>query len=77
MKSSPGGGGAGHSDNDVVHMHDQRNVQKGLFFEAKRDMRLGVKMCLLLRKSRHSTIHVPQKACLGLNFGAKSCEILI
>ena len=48
-----GGGLGGHSNNSVVHMHDQRNVKKGLFFEAKRDSResrLGVKMCLFLRK---------------------------
>ena len=37
----------------AVHMHDQRNTKKGLFFEAKRDLhesRLGVKMYLFLRK---------------------------
>ena len=43
----------GHSNYGAVHMHDQRNTKKGLFFEAKCDShesRLGVKMCLFLRK---------------------------
>ena len=42
-----------HLNNSVVHMHDQRNVTKGLFFEAERnsrELRLGVKMCLFMRK---------------------------
>ena len=73
----------GHSNNSVVHMCDQRNMKKGLFFEAGRDSRLGVKMCLFLRKSvlldsikgafrghfSNSTEHVLQKACLGVNLG--------
>ena len=27
----------GHSNNSVVHMRDQKNAKKGLFFEAERD----------------------------------------
>ena len=45
----------GHLNNSFVHMRDQRNVKEGLFkfFEAKCNSceeRLGVKMCLFLRK---------------------------
>ena len=38
------------SNNSVVHMHDQKNMKKGLFFEAERESHLGVKLCLFLRK---------------------------
>ena len=44
---------ASNSNKSVVNMRNQRNGKKGLFFEAKRDLResrLGVKMCLFLRK---------------------------
>ena len=47
--------GGRHWNTSIVHMRDQRNVKKGLFFETKRDSResrLGVKMCLFSRKSR-------------------------
>ena len=37
-ESLPPGGG-GHWNNSVVHIHDQRNSIKGLFFEAKCDSR--------------------------------------
>ena len=46
------GGGGGHS-NTVVHMRDQRNAKKGLFFETEpdsQDSRLGVKIYLFSRK---------------------------
>ena len=33
-----GVGGRGHSNKSVVHMQDQRNAKKGLFFEAKCDL---------------------------------------
>ena len=34
------------SNKSVVHMRDQRNATKGLFFEANDSSRLGVKMCM-------------------------------
>ena len=45
--------GGDHLNNSVVHMRDQRNAKKGLFVEAEHDLpksRLGVEMCLFLRK---------------------------
>ena len=58
----------GHSNNSVVHMHDQRNRKKGLFFEARRDShesRLGVKMYLFSRKR---VLMDSMKRCLGVIF---------
>ena len=54
-----------HLNNSVVHMRDQRNAKKGLFFEADRDWResgLGVKMCLFMRKR---ILLDSIKGCLG------------
>ena len=42
-----------HLNDSVVHMRNQRNAKKGLFFEAEhdsRESRLGVKMCLFMTK---------------------------
>ena len=75
-------------------MHDQRNTKKWLFFEAQRDQResrLGVKMCLFLRKrvildSTKGRLGVifqippnmsPQKSLFRGKFERKSCKILI
>ena len=49
-------GGGEHSNNSVVHMRDQRNTKKGLYFKTGRDLResrLVVKVCLFLRKRVH------------------------
>ena len=64
-------------------MYDQRNVKKGLFFEAKWDScesRLGIKMRLFLRKESFYILlgvifqtppNISTKiACLGINLGA-------
>ena len=83
----------GHSNYSAVHMRDQRNAKKWLFFEAKRDSResrLGVKMCPVLRKRVFldpSKVRLgiifqtppnmsSKTACLGVDLGAKSPEIL-
>ena len=85
--------GWGHSNNSVVHMGHQRNVKKELFFEAKhdtRELRLGVNMCLFLRKrvlldsikGRVGVIfqilpNMPsQKSLFRVDLGAKSHKVL-
>ena len=81
------GGPGGHSNYSAVHMRDQRNAKKGLFFVTKRDSResrLGVKMCLFLGKrvlldsikGRLGVIFQtsPKEAYLGVNLRAKSRE---
>ena len=86
-----GPGGGGHSNN-VVHMHDQRNTKRGLFFCPKHDLyKFGVKMCLFLIKRvflESIKVHLEvifqtppnmssKKSLLRVNLSAKSCKVLI
>ena len=80
-----------HLNNSVVHMRDQRNTKKGLFFEAEhdsRESRLGVKMCLFLRKrvlldsikGRLGSFFKLHQTCppkIGVNMGTKSRQIRV
>ena len=57
-----------HLNNSVVHLRDQRNMKKGLCFEAELDLResrLGVEMCVFMRKR---VLLDSIKGCLGSFF---------
>ena len=65
--------GGGHQNNSVVHMHDQRNAKKGLFFRLNAIRANQVKMCLFLRKR---VLLDSIKGCLGVIFSNSTKHVL-